>query len=460
MTSVPALVRVVLLLCLTVHVACATSQAGIADGASPTPVKTSSLPGGRLRLSFAPTSANSAQEVLCWEETQEMLTLFQAAFLTDRPQIRVMSPAWSGRSGEVPTAKWEARLRDQFLSRFGPTLLPLPERLEQSPLFQALKLSPRYMGAGVREAAREMFDSPVFVASVCLSVLVYFAAWIAPEPLFTKALAATVTTVLAITVGILELTNLALACLKLYRESEAARTEDELEAAAEHFGKAVGGTTLRVLMLVASFGVAKGLPPVPPGSAWTVLGPPRYAVEGGLALGATSTAHLVADGSLILSGVATGEVAQRLCGGLAVCATMEEVGGAPKLSTRYGPPHTRQNAAHNEAIERELAAREVAGHTDLRKNKAQLKANGDPVFDSDPVDGTHFRRPDVSSLRPDGIRHNTNYVSNPRDLKRELDAFEAMKRADPKAIQDLYLLDGTLLRRHVPPGVASALAGG
>jgi hypothetical protein len=56
-------------------------------------------------------------------------------------------------------------------------------------------------------------------------------------------------------------------------------------------------------------------------------------------------------------------------------------------------------------------------------------------------------------VRPDGVRHNTNYVSNARDLKRELEAFEAMVRADRKAIHELYLLDGTLLQRYVPAGV-------
>ncbi len=34
-----------------------------------------------------------------------------------------------------------------------------------------------------------------------------------------------------------------------------------------------------------------------------------------------------------------------------------------------------------------------------------------------------------------------------------LEAFEAMCRADPNAINELYLLDGTLVRRHVPAGV-------
>jgi hypothetical protein len=70
------------------------------------------------------------------------------------------------------------------------------------------------------------------------------------------------------------------------------------------------------------------------------------------------------------------------------------------------------------------------------------------------VDGIGFRKPDVSSVRPDGVRHNTNYVSNPKDLQRELTAFDSMGRADRKAILELFLLDGTLVRRYVPAGVS------
>jgi hypothetical protein len=124
------------------------------------------------------------------------------------------------------------------------------------------------------------------------------------------------------------------------------------------------------------------------------------------------------------------------------------------VSTRYGGPHTRRNPPHNEAIENELTRREAAGHTDLRKNQAQVNAQGRHVQDPAPVGGVRYRKPDASSLRPDGVRHNTNYVSNPRHLQRELDAFASMVRADQKAIQELHLLDGTLVRRYVPPGVA------
>jgi len=203
--------------------------------------------------------------------------------------------------------------------------------------------------------------------------------------------------------------------------------------------------------------VPQVLPKVPEGGIWTLLSPLRHAPAGGPALESIATVQVAAEGSLIVTGVAAGTSATSLCGELATCAMMDDAGGAggngPRLSTRYGKPHTRQNPPHNEAIEKELARREAAGHTDLRKNKPQQNANKVDVYDRKPAKGVGFRRPDVSSVRPDGVRHNTNYVSNPRDTQRELEAFEAMSRADPSAIHELYLLDGTLVRRYVPPGV-------
>jgi hypothetical protein len=410
-----------------------------------------------VRLSFEPMAPNPALKALSVEEAQAVLTVFHSVVLAERPEIRILPSYRLGLMNEVEAQGWERYLREQFLSRFGGSLLPLPASWEQSRLYQALKLSPRYMGSGIREAARELFSSPVFLTSVCLSVVLYFGAWLAPEPFFSKAFAVTLTAALALTVGMLEVANLAQAFLRLYRESEAARTEKEVEAASEHFGTAVGGTLLRVMVMVASMGVAKTAPTVPPGGLGALLGGPTYAVEGGLAVEAAATATVVADGSLILSGVAMGEVATRVCGGMALCATTNGgaggSGSSAGLSTRYGSPHTRENPPHNEAIEKELAARESAGQIDLRKNKVQRDATKRRAFDPNPADGTRFRRPDASSLRPDGVRHNTNYVSNVRDLKRELEAFEAMVRADNMAIHELFLLDGTLVSRYVPAGV-------
>src|SRR5690606_2851408 len=100
----------------------------------------------------------------------------------ERPEIRILPSYRLGLLNEVEARGWERHLREQFLERFGGAVLPLPESWEQSRLYQALKLSPRYMGPGIREAARELFSSPVFLTSVCLSVVVYFGAWLAPEP--------------------------------------------------------------------------------------------------------------------------------------------------------------------------------------------------------------------------------------------------------------------------------------
>jgi len=159
------------------------------------------------------------------------------------------------------------------------------------------------------------------------------------------------------------------------------------------------------------------LPKVPEGGLWTLLSPMRHAPASGPALESIATAHVVADGSLIIAGVAMGTSAAAVRGELATCAMMDDAGGAstggPKLSTRYGKPHTRKNPPHNEAIEAELARREASGHTDLRKNQAQVDGATQPVLDQNPVRGIRFRKP-------------TNYDR----------------------------LDGTLVRRYVPMGVS------
>ncbi len=397
-------------------------------------------------------------ETLRVEEIRPLLAAFDSIQPRAHPQLRLLETPGGIRSNRGSLSSWERGLREDFLSRYGSALLPVPDSLETSRLLLALKLSTRYMDDGIREAAQELFSSPAFIVSVSLSITVYFAAWLAPEPLFSKAFAAALTVRLSLLVGLVELGHLARECIRLYQEAEAATTPQELEAAAERFGKAVGGTALRTLVVVASLGVPQVLPKVPQGGIWTLLSPLRHAPAGGPALESIASVQVVADGTLIVTGVASGTSATSLCGELATCAMVNGAGGSsgggPRLSTRYGKPHTRKNPAHNEAIERELARREAAGHTSLRKNEAQVTAQNVRVNEPNPGAATRFRRPDVSSRRPDGVRHNTNYVSNPKDLRRELDAFESLVRIDQNAIHELYLLDGTLVRRFVPPGVS------
>ncbi|PTL74897.1 hypothetical protein DAT35_57890, partial [Vitiosangium sp. GDMCC 1.1324] len=295
------------LLCTSSTVARAAAPGGESSEAAPREVRVDALPGGPLRLSFEPLPPAQALEPLRPEEVREVLAALKEL---SRPREGFEPGVTMASVGpqDIP-GQWEHHLREAFASRYGPPLLPLPPSLETSRLFMALKLAPRYMGKGMSEAARELFSSRLFLASVALSVLVYFAAWVAPEPLFTKTFAAALTLRLSLAVGVLELTRVALACVRLYREVEAATTLEQLEAVAERFGKALGGTGLRVLVMVASMGMARGLPQVPQGGLTGLLGSPRYALPGGLSLEGATTVRMVADGTVLVTGVAAGTVA-------------------------------------------------------------------------------------------------------------------------------------------------------
>jgi hypothetical protein len=429
-------------------------EAGFAWVQSP-PVLIHALSSGQLQFSFPVLPLHPDMERLSVDDIHSLL---RALYPRPKGRLRLRLPEEMRAATDLsrgPFAPWEFQLHKDFLSLYGPPRLPLAldESLETNRLVLALKLSTRYMDDGIREAAEELFLSPVFVASVALSITVYFAAWLAPEPFFSKGFAAALTVRLALLVGIMELSRLAHACIRLYQEVEAASSHEQLEAASARFGKTMGGVFLRTIVVVASFGLPHVISKVPQGSLMTLLSPLRHAPEGGAALESITSAQIVADSTLVVSGVAAGTSAASICGELAACAVASGSGGST-LSTRYGKPHTRQNPPHNEAIEQELARREAAGHTGLRKNQPQQDASGGPAFDHRAASRIRFRKPDVSSVRPDGVRHNTNYVSNTRDMKRELDAFDAMVEADKAAIHELYLLDGTLVRRFVPPGVS------
>lgn len=312
MRSASCLLRLFLALCLVGSSSCATSQADISeDGDSqvrPVAVRVTRLGEDQFQWDFDQLPPAPFYEVLHEDEARAALAAFLAC-IPEAPPFEVV-PALASTVSK--TAPWEQHLRAEFLARYGPPLLPMPSALERSPLFMALRLSPRYMGQGIRDAARELFRSPIFLASIALSIVLYFSAWLLPEPLFSKAFAATVTARLALVVGLLELRNVALACLQLYRDAQAARTMQELEAVAERFGRALGGTALRVLVMVASYGVAKVLPDVPPGGLGPLLSSPRYALAGGMTFQSASTAHVVADGTLVIAGAAVGTAASGL----------------------------------------------------------------------------------------------------------------------------------------------------
>ncbi len=326
----------------------------------------------RLQLDFDPMPLTPAWEQVGADETRGVLAdLLQC--MEAPPELWVV-PALASASAAL--APWEARLRGEFLARYGPARLPLPDSLQRSPLYMALRMSPRYMGAGFRDAARELFRSPLFLASVTLSVLVYFAAWLMPEPFFSKSFAAALTARLALAVGLLELRNVALAVLQLYREAQAARTMAALEAVAERFGRALGGTALRVLVVVASLGVTKVLPNVPPGGLGPLLSPPRLAVAGGLTFQASTTAHVVADGTIVLAGAIAGVVGSAAGGACADGAQKKEGHQWHHLATNKNVTSSDAGGPWTPLFE-ELFAKAGMG-LDVEENRVYLKSHQGP----------------------------------------------------------------------------------
>ncbi|MCY1083583.1 AHH domain-containing protein [Archangium sp. miwbw1] len=220
-------------------------------------------------------------------------------------------------------------MRDGYEELYGPSSMALPSTLEDSRWFRALKLSPRYMDDGVRDAAMELLSSPTVAYSMALSMMLYMTAWAMPEPVFSKAFAAAVTLGLLMTYSAAELYNVGMACLNLYREAEAARTPEQLEAAAQRFGRAIGGVGFRVLITVAGAKLAKGLPEVPKGGMWARLSPPRFAfagggggARGGFSVGAGTRAQVsVANGTVLLMGVSANTAASAVSAAAAVSRT-------------------------------------------------------------------------------------------------------------------------------------------
>jgi hypothetical protein len=206
----------------------------------------------------------------------------------------------------------ERTLREQYLERYGPSWAALPGCLEDSPLIMALRLSPRYMPEGVREGVEHLVRDPAVLAALATSLVIYAIAWAAPEPIFTKAFAASVTLVLTLTFTVAELTHFGLVALRLYQDTEGSRTLAEIEAAAERFGKALGGAGARILAYVALRGVSKSSQ-ASQGGLGTLLTPRRFALPGGFGWGTATMAQAVTgEGALVVAGVAAGGVSSAL----------------------------------------------------------------------------------------------------------------------------------------------------
>lgn len=314
------MLRLTLALCLLLMHACAmpaSAPRGESSSSKEGPdVQVVQLPDGRLRLALPLQPADPALRRFSVEEARSALFEFREALSRYSPRI-LKTASFSGCSGSRESTAWAQSLREQFIARYGTPLVPLPDCLEESALLMALRLSPRYMSAGVREAAQELFKDPVFLAGVATAVVVYLIAWAAPEPLFTKSFAMAATVLLASVFTVAELAHVGAVAWTLYQDTQGRRTLEEIERAAERFGKAMGGVGFRILVTVASWGVAKGLPKVPPGGVRAWLKQRRLSLVGGMELTeavfvqATSV-QAVADGTLVITGVSAGNTAQVL----------------------------------------------------------------------------------------------------------------------------------------------------
>ncbi|WP_257463173.1 AHH domain-containing protein [Archangium lipolyticum] len=276
--------------------------------------------GRGLKLTFKKLEPNPALELFSLEEARAVVEELGL------PSARGV--AMAGMAAEPPPpADLERRVRDAYEALYGPAQAALPDSLGRARWMRALALSPRYMGEGVREAAEEMFSSRAVLLSVGMSMMLYMVAWAAPEPVFSKAFATAVTIGLLMTYTAVELYNVGQACLRLYREAEAARTQAQLEAVAERFGKEMGGVGLRVLVTLAGARLARALPEVPGGGLWGMLSPPRYGFaggggRGGLRVGERAGAQVsVADGTVVLMGVTANTTAAAVTSAVSAART-------------------------------------------------------------------------------------------------------------------------------------------
>jgi hypothetical protein len=293
-------------------------------------VRVTPLPEGRLLLAFPHLPQEPAFHRFSVEDARRVLAQFHEDLTRVEPGLlqrtgvglcsRIEGLAFSGRApvfelavslGSARSSPLERTLREQFTERYGETRFPLPPCLEGSPLFMALRLSPRHMPQGIREGFEALVKDPAFLAGMATALILYGLAWAAPEPLFTKAFAASATLVLLTVFSVAELTHFGMVAFQLYQGTQEARNLEEVEAAAEHFGRYLGGAGVRILAFVAMRGLGRTVQ-IPQGGLGR-LWPRRLALPGGYTWSNVTLAQASsAEGTLLVTGVAAGTTSSTL----------------------------------------------------------------------------------------------------------------------------------------------------
>lgn len=208
-----------------------------------------------VQLTFKRLAPERDHAPLTREDRQAIREAFEAVYGKQEPLppprfpggTRVASVGTQPVSTAPP--EWQEKIRKDYEELYGkePSALALTSNLENSRFFQALRLSPQYMGEGAREAAEELFSSPAFIVSMAASMTLYLAALAAPEPFLSKGLVAAVSLWLLVAFGATEILNVAMAVKQLYEQAEAAQSFEQLDRAAQGFGPKIGATALILL---------------------------------------------------------------------------------------------------------------------------------------------------------------------------------------------------------------------
>lgn len=229
------------------------------SSSSALPVGIRELGNGSIQVFFPPRPVPPELGTLSVAEARLLREALEVVRPSSEPRLRLLEvpgPRAPPRSVIQPL---QLRMREEFIAEFGPGVLPLSNSPEGTPLWAALKMAPRFMGEGVRQAAD-------------------------------------------------------------YQETQVARTPEQVEAASARFGMEMGGVGFRVVVLVATLGLGRLLPDVPGGGVAGEVRSWSAALAGRSSVGSITTAQVVADGTLVVSGASAGLAISATCVDMGVCS--------------------------------------------------------------------------------------------------------------------------------------------
>jgi hypothetical protein len=269
-----------------------------------------------VTLAFRPLLTDAARERLTPEEARAFVeTLEEALDSTEEMAPLMLSRSWREVAhvtdlGVEAREKW-FRIFTKYTEIYGTPTVSLPDSIPDDKFFKALTLSVKYMPEGVRAGTAELFSSRTVVTALVVAGITYLALWLAPEPVFTKSTATTITISLMALYGVAEIINLSRAFMRFYEEVNAATTMAELESAARRFGESMGQAGVRIMTMVAGGVASKAAPYASLQNLKSVLKiPTMFAArtpQGQVVMvpvaEATATAVDVAKGTAVLMGV-------------------------------------------------------------------------------------------------------------------------------------------------------------